>query len=268
MKFIVRLGALLAAAYILTIPAAYLALHDWSEGQAFDPDSILGLPTSLSATAATRAPAERQLCCPFSFATDPGDGAMTFRVREGQPKIEGAMRSEVRALSSRIGETYRYRAEIRPETGWVATPDPTIALQWHGTKDLWFLEYGRRPPLALHAVGNEWVVAINADPRLVSPLTKSTQHREIARLPLDPGTWHSFDFTVRWSPEDDGQVVVRHNGRIVARDRGPNCYNDLLGPYFKFGNYQPSKRNYPTAAGRAFSLRDVAWQHLDGADVD
>lgn len=262
-KILARLGALLVAAYVLSIPAAYLALHDWSDRHDFDPAAVLSLPTSLTAVAAARAPAERQLCCDFSFAKGRESGEMTFRVRQGQPKVEGSMRAEVRSLSSRIGRTYRYYADVRAEKGWSTTMDPAMPMQWHGTKDLWFLEFGRRPPLALQAVGNQWVVAINADPRLVNPMTRTTQDRDIAKLPLEPGTWHRFEFIVTWSPDQDGRVTVRHNGKVIADDRGPNCFNDVIGPYFKFGNYQPRKSGYPTAAQRAFSLRNVGWEQID-----
>lgn len=248
--------------------AVFLLAHDWADARNYSPSVVADLPTSLSGATIARAPAERQLCCAESYSLDRDGETMTFRLLVDQPAIEGSLRAEIRSLSSQIGEGYRYRGDIRADKGWEFTAHPTIAMQWHGAKDLWFLENGRKPPLVIHAIGKEWVVSVNADPALVTPFKSTTQERVIARFPVTPGAWESMVFDVLWSPGPEGRITIYRNGEEIARDRGPNCFNDLVGPYFKFGNYQPKKVARVTAPSRVLSFRNVAWEKIDGRNDD
>jgi hypothetical protein len=255
-------GGLLALAGAGVL-ACFVVLHDWSDARGYAPGEVGMLPTTLIGAAIERTPGEIQLCCEDSLTLDSDGETMTFRLTAGQPKVNGSLRAEVRSLASRIGQRYRYHGEIRAADGWEFTPYPTIAMQWHGTKDVWFLEKGRKPPLVIHAIDREWVVSVNADPQLLTPFKSATNHRVIARFSITPGVWESLAFDVHWSTGTDGRITIWRNGERIARDEGPNCFNDVIGPYFKFGNYQPRNLSHATAASRVLSFRDVGWEKVE-----
>lgn len=254
--------AALVLGYFVSMGLLYWRLHDWSSGHQTDPAEIRTLPDSLTEAAFRGAWAEQQLCCDYSLVQDPDGETMTFAVAPDQPKVEGKRRAEVRHLSHEIGERYRYHIDVRADEGWEFTEHPTVATQWHGTKDLWFLEKGRKPPLVLHAIGEEWVIAIASDRRFITPMTKAAKEERIASFPITPGKWESLEFDVLWSPGDDGRMVISRDGEEIARHEGPNCFNDIIGPYWKYGNYQPKQEAAATVGQRTVSLRNVAWEKV------
>lgn len=258
-------GGTLAAfliAYFASMALFHWKLHDWSSRHQTDPAAILFLPESLTATALQGAWGEKQLCCDYSLVLDPHGETMTFAVATDQPKVEGKRRAEVRHLSHEIGQRYRYRLDVRADEGWEFTEHPTVATQWHGTKDIWFLEQGRKPPLVLHAIGEEWVVAIASDRQFINPMTTEAKEERIASFPIVPGKWVSLEFDVLWSAGDEGRIVITRDGEEIARHEGPNCFNDIIGPYWKYGNYQPKQEAAATVGQRTVSLRNVSWEKM------
>lgn len=265
---ICTLAAILIVPGFFGVLACFVLLHDWADRRAYTADDMQALPASLFETAITRAAAQRQLCCDNSLTIDPDRQIMTFRIVPGQAAVHGSMRAEIRSLASRIGQRYRYRADVRAAEGWQFSPHPTIAMQWHATRDVWFFEQGRKPPLAIRATGTDWVIAVNSDAGFATPFATRSEERVIARFPMQLGTWESLEFEVLWSPDRSGRIAVHRNGKLIATDRGANCFNDVIGPYFKFGNYQPLGQNHGTMDKRVLSFRNVSWERIANASFD
>ena len=59
---------------------------------------------------------------------------------------------------------------------------------------------------------------------------------------LIKGGWNDIVLNFRYNYVDSGNPFFKMwlNGQLVADDKGPNCYNDALPPYFKLGIYSNS----------------------------
>jgi len=55
-------------------------------------------------------------------------------------------------------------------------------------------------------------------------------------------------FHVKWSHKSDGILQVWKDGQLIVDKKGPNTYNDQVGPYFKIGVYKPDWKENPQAS--------------------
>ncbi|MCV0428498.1 MAG: polysaccharide lyase [Roseibium sp.] len=197
-----------------------------------------------------------QVCCNHSLELSPEKGvadwasSMRFEVRPEDPRVKGSKRSEIRFRPDPYGKTMRYRARLYVPEDWQNSDQRVIALQWHGTRDIHLREGGRVPPLEFFILNGEFHLEKSWDTRLHSGFARQVDvegRKMLWSAPIKPGTWEDFEFLVKWSVDDDGEISMFRNGEIMLTDTGPNAHNDLIGPYLKFGVYIPNwKANPPT----------------------
>jgi len=191
-----------------------------------------------------------QRCCAASVSYPGVDGKRValFRVRATDPIVKHNRRAEARLLANRLGREALYHVVLGVPASWTPSPQRVLVTQWHGTNDFWLLEPGRFPALELVIEGDRWIVYKAWDARLRSKDVGggNTQGRRvIGSVPFTPGTQVDWRFDVRWSTGPDGFVRAYKDGHLVVDDRGPNAFNDFIGPYMKFGTYVPQWRDAP-----------------------
>lgn len=206
-----------------------------------------------------------QRCCARSVSHR-GETAV-FNVRANDPPVKGNLRAEARLLSNRMGRPAVYRLDLTTPASWRSSPETAIVAQWHGTNDFFVLEPGRYPPLELAIEGDRWVIVKAWDARMRSANAGggNTQGRKaIGSAPFAPGADTRWRIEARWSAGSDGYVRAFKDGRLVADDRGPNAFRDLIGPYMKFGVYVPEWKKHPDlkVAEREVSFRSASMAQL------
>lgn len=191
-----------------------------------------------------------QRCCASSVAYPVVDGSRValFRIHVTDPIVKNNFRSEARLLANRLGREAVYHVVLGTPAAWIPSPQRVLVTQWHGANDFFLLEPGRFPPMELAIQGRDWVVfkAWDARWRSKDDGYGNTQGRRlIGTVPFEPGKEVDWRFDVRWSTGADGFVRAYKDGRLVVDDRGPNAFNDLVGPYMKFGVYVPQWKGKP-----------------------
>lgn len=197
-----------------------------------------------------------QICCEHSLQLSPEQSfaneanSLRFEVRPNDPRVKGSKRSEIRFRPDPYGKIMRYSARLYVPEDWETSNQRVIALQWHGTRDIHLREGGRVPPLEFFIENGEFHVEKSWDTRQHSGFAKQVDvegRRILWSAPIQPGIWEDFEFLVKWSHDEDGEISMSRNGDIMLTDTGPNAHNDLIGPYLKFGVYVPNwKANVPT----------------------
>lgn len=165
-----------------------------------------------------------------------------FRTRPTDAQVKGNFRSELRMRPNAVGETVWYRASILVPKDWKETQVPVIAMQWHGSKDIFLGEPGKYPPLDISIRGDHWQLTKSWDHRIVTRPTAMGNVEGITKIgeaPLMRGRWATWALRVHWSSTAAGRTEIWLDGHKVADDRGPNAHRDLIGPYLKAGSYVP-----------------------------
>lgn len=196
-----------------------------------------------------------------------GQFGVRFTLEVTDPADEnGKRRSELRprrssselAYHAEYGRLYRYELSIRLPHDW--SPDvPEVVAQWHGTVDRDsegnMTEPRRSPPISLRMTyletvsGSEeyvpaWDARVRWDDNEDSAFDMSTVTSLNLLDPLDAtadlGVWVDWVFEVRWDwrPDGAGEARVYKDGVLMADYRGPNAFNDDLGPNSKIGLYK------------------------------
>lgn len=186
-------------------------------------------------------------CCDDSTAwvnDIEGRPARLFRVRPNDPLVKGNYRAELRLRPHAVGEHVWYRGQIFVPKDWQPSPLHVIAMQWHGTRDVFLFEPGRPAPLQLSIIDDRWEITKAWDQRFLSPASDDGQSQKagravIGQAPLATGRWLDWVFHVKWATDMSGSVRVWLDGDLVVDDQGPNAHRDLIGPYMKAGVYVP-----------------------------
>lgn len=191
-----------------------------------------------------------QRCCANSVSHPLNNGKRValFRVSATDRSVKNNLRAEARLLSNRVGREAVYHVILATPASWQPSPQRVLVTQWHGTNDFFVLEPGRFPPLELAIEGDRWVVLKAWDARRRSKNVGggNTQGRQvIGSVPFSPGKEVDWRFDVRWSTGSDGHVRAYKDGLLVVDDKGPNAFNDFVGPYMKFGVYVPQWKAHP-----------------------
>jgi hypothetical protein len=191
-----------------------------------------------------------QRCCANSVTYPVIDGkrVVFFHVHATDPLVKHNRRAEARLLSNRLTREASYHVVIGEPASWTPSPQRVLVTQWHGTNDFFLLEPGRFPPMELVIEGDRWIVYKAWDARWRSRDNGwgNTQGRKvIGSAPFTPGKEVDWRFDVRWSTGLDGYVRAYKDGQMVVDDKGPNAFNDFIGPYMKFGAYVPQWRDNP-----------------------
>ena len=125
---------------------------------------------------------------------------------------------------------------------WTKVGSKIVLLQLHGIEDDAEKGFGRNPALALSVeVGggipcmrwrgswsNQAVQTDNANAKLLVTVP------QVIDTPLD------ITIKAIWSFTEAGRLKISHGTDIVVDQVGPNCFNDLYGPYWSIGQYLPA----------------------------
>lgn len=187
-----------------------------------------------------------QRCCATSVGKR--GTALDFAIAPSDPKVRGSARTESRFKSSRLGETTRYRAVFTIPVDWQETDGIVIPMQWHGSKDVLLGEGGRPPPLVLQMVGSNWRVIKRWDASRIS--SGAIPEQVLLDTPFQAGERYEWVFDVHWATDETGFIRAWVNSEQVIDDRGPNAFNDFIGPYFKAGIYFPKWEDFEAAPDR------------------
>ncbi len=183
---------------------------------------------------------------------------------------DGDFRSEVASGKNHpclrhylIGEEYWYGISILPDASLSVSPYEEIVFQFHSTPDnvpgeTWTT--GLNPPVALSSDGEKWEVSIRGDDK---PVSKRGEYLFSTREYLgrvEKGKWTDWVFHIKWNYDGNGYTQIWKDGEMVLNLTGPNCFNDKVGPYLKFGVYawylkDPSKGTWKKAKEMAVGKR-------------
>lgn len=179
-----------------------------------------------------------------------GQKCLIVRCEAGQKKDENKrVRSELAlwepGRKSRIfkkdpiGSERWYAISIYVPTTWWHDTSKVEIMQWHGSEDTGEKGFGRNPPLSLMVMGSNLIIRQLWSAKRIQ--TSNENRVDLWRKPLEKGKWMNFVFHMKWSYKKDGFLQVWKDGiKIIEQKNKPNCYNDALGPYFKFGVYWPT----------------------------
>ena len=175
-------------------------------------------------------------------------GQLRFDVAAGDPGTErGVMRSEIAGHTlPRYGRhglrvTFMVPALWSQDSGIFclsAVPDPGDAAIHNS-------------PLAVSIKGDMLRIAKRFDPNPASPA--SITPVTLGERQIIQGRWHTLDLDMNLSWLGDGYLHVGMDGKALADDHGPNCYNDVTPPFWCAGLYwwQPT--------GDRMALRVSEW---------
>jgi len=145
-------------------------------------------------------------------------------------------------LRQNIGEEYWYAFSCLFPKDWKADTQSELFAQFHASADDADGEKARPPILAIYIYGpnytvkKRWDVKENSnDSDLDGANCRKLWSRPVAP---DAARWVDWVFHVKWSFGNDGFIEAWKDGKKIISDRGPNCYNDKVGPYFRFGPYK------------------------------
>lgn len=154
-------------------------------------------------------------------------------------------------LEAKFGKNYWYGFSIFLPNDYIPDNVWEIVAQWHGRPDGYpdfapGTEYWRNPIMALRTTGGKWDVFNTWDSKTNTGWIDKdeTDHRVYGGSSTwDLGAykterWVDWVFHVKWSYQSNGILEVWKNGELVISRKGPNCFNDRRGPYFKMGIYK------------------------------
>jgi len=142
-----------------------------------------------------------------------------------------------------IGQEYWYGFSIFLPSDFVPSADWEIVTQWHVDPDS-VEEKKRNPPMTITTTDGRWRMRSSWDDE---PITQKDANGNwiyggTNRYDLGPyktGVWTDWVVHVKWSYKADGVLEVWKDGvKVISQLNTPNCYNDKIGPYIKFGIYK------------------------------
>lgn len=171
-----------------------------------------------------------------------GSYAARFEIREGDSPTGDGFRAELHELAdfaAPFGSEVWYAFSTLVPDDWVDLDNRAVIAQWHATPDLADGEAWRSPPLAVrYRSGEVYVTARHASEPVQPENDAPEQELWRSEGAWEKGVWHDWVFGVRWTYEDEGFVQVFHDGEQVVSYEGPIGYNDVAGPWFKWGIYR------------------------------
>lgn len=197
---------------------------------------------------------------PWSYAR--GGRQERFEIRAGDHwKGEHSERSEVA-----IYRFVRPHADVWQSFGMLVEPGPVsqvpwlILGQWHAYKDPW--DGYVSPPLAQLLVGDAFRIWTASDPHLrTTPQAYPPQIVRYERPHFERGRWHHFVYRTRFNPFGRARLQVWIDGQqAVDLENASIGYNDVIGPYFKYGVYRPPGDPRPVAA--RYSNMELSYESL------
>ena len=143
-------------------------------------------------------------------------------------------------LYQEIGKEYWYGFSTFLPKDYVIDNQTEIIAQFHGTPDEgepWFL-----PNLGLHITENHYELNRYWDSRRITKWDEidGEDHYVFGNITADLGRWSDWVFHVKWDYRKDGEGFMKiwKDGVLIFDQSGPNCSNDDLGPFLRFGMYK------------------------------
>lgn len=188
----------------------------------------------------------KEICCSYSaliinsIPAHQGSRLLQFDLRKTDPVVNLGIRSEMATNKLQYNTDYWYRFSMFIPANWQYDKSKEIVAQWHSEPDFNLGETWRNPPFSLRIFGDNLEVRTIWDSH---PLTQPNVYQGDQYINLGPyakGVWTEFVLHARWSYTNDqsGYLELFKNGQSIYTKVGPNAFNDVKGPYFKFGIYK------------------------------
>jgi len=111
-------------------------------------------------------------------------------------------------------------------------------VQWQSFPDQNLGENFRSAPLFIGLEQGNFIVEQRTDP---NPNSNSSSIEAVRTTigAATKGVWHKFVVHAKWSYTNTGQLTIwKDDVKVLEKLNLPNCYNDVLHPYIKFGIYK------------------------------
>jgi hypothetical protein len=119
-----------------------------------------------------------------------------------------------------------------------------IVMQWHAVQGPATPGIANYPNLAIWIQGDRWVVRR----AFGSPIAVKREKKTLNEEPK-AHVWTAFVLHAKWSKQQDGEIQLWQNGKLVWDVKGTNLYTDHatdVTPYLKTGIYRPSRKGTTT----------------------
>lgn len=167
-----------------------------------------------------------------------GQRALEISLRRSDLMFSKGKRSELQVPGHYdLGRAYWYGFSVYLPQGWKEDFRAEVVAQWFATRDEDLGERPRSPSLALRIKKKHWIVTYRYDRKRLS-VGNTAPKGKVYKVRYRRGVWTDWVFHVRWSAADDGLTRVWRDGQLVATRKGPNTYNDAVGPILKIGIYK------------------------------
>lgn len=185
--------------------------------------------------------------CPSISQDFVKSGKYSMMVHLDRNKSKVNYRAEIQEKGkATYGEDYWYEFSVYLPQSYVPDSIWEIVAQWHAVPDFYLGEGWRNPVLSLHSTGGQWTIKSNWDSKkntFKSGKRVYSGSKDWVLGAYKVGEWTTWKFHIIWSHLDNGIVEIWKNGKQIVSKKGPNCFNDNLGPYFKIGLYKGWKNN-------------------------
>ncbi|MGN6491170.1 MAG: polysaccharide lyase [Agriterribacter sp.] len=133
-----------------------------------------------------------------------------------------------------------YTFSVYIPSNWIYDKIYEVIFQLHETPDWSLGEDWRSPPIALLVDSNQFRVDIRSASAPLNTNATIDSAVFIRIGDINRGQWTHFKVYAELAYDNTGVLRIWKNGSLVLnRDHHPNYYNDLIGPFAKFGIYKP-----------------------------
>lgn len=210
-------------------------------------------------------------CCPYSVeiannAPAPNKTSIRFTLNDTDSLFSSGMRAEIAFKPEPVLKVERwYSFDVFIPTDYPDDATPEIIAQWHERPDFELGEDWRSPPISLrHQNGNCFLNLLWSAAPVNTNLTALSRKFELGKI--KKGVWTNWIFQIKFSWEADGILNLWQDGKKVLSYKGPNCYNDRRGNYFKLGIYKPGWKDRLSITTRAVHKRILYFSNIKLSD--
>lgn len=140
-----------------------------------------------------------------------------------------------------LGVSYSYEFNTYLPSSYISDGIWEIVAQWHAMPDFELGENWRNPVMALWTTNGQWQLSNIWDSKKNTFESGTREYDGMEEWffgDYNTEEWVNWKFHVIWSYKQDGIIEVWKNDVLLLSKKGPNCYNDNKGPYFKIGLYK------------------------------